>query len=67
MSTLMLDNVDILVYDFFLSKIGRLRQTTIKIIKEKIPSAGAEMTTRRTRSTSHNHGEVGLQLDEDSH
>ena len=36
-STLTLDHVDILVYDFSLTKTGHLRQTTIKIIKEKIP------------------------------
>ena len=66
MSTLMLDNVDILVYDFFLSKIGRLRQTTIKIIKEKIPNVAPNATQRRARSMSHNGGDVGLQLDEDN-
>ena len=63
-STLTLDHVDILVYDFFLTKTGHLRQTTIKIIKEKILDMVPNATQRRTRSMSHNHGDVGLQLDE---
>ena len=61
-STLTLDNVDILVYDFSLTKTGHLRQTTIKIIKEKIPNVAPDTTQRQTRSMSHNHGEVGLQF-----
>ena len=65
-STLTLDHVDILVYDFFLTKTGHLRQTTIKIIKEKILDMVPNATQRRTRSMSHNHGDVGLQLDEDN-
>ena len=65
-STLTLDHVDILVYDFSLTKTGHLRQTTIKIIKEKIPDMVSSATQRRTRSMSHNHGDVGLQLDEDN-
>ena len=65
-SSLALDNVDILVYDFSLTKTGHLRQTTIKIIKEKIPDVPVDATQRRTRSMSHNHGDVGLQLDEDN-
>ena len=36
-STLTLDNVDILVYDFSLTKTSHIRKITIKIIKEKIP------------------------------
>ena len=35
MSTLTLDHVVILVYDFSLTKTGHLRQTTIKIIVER--------------------------------
>ena len=65
-STLTLDNVDILVYDFFLTKTSHLRQTTIKILKEKIPNLGPNTTQRQTRRMSHNPGEVGLQLDEDN-
>ena len=45
-STLALDNVDILVYDFSLTKIGHLRQTTIKIIKERIPYMLVDATQR---------------------
>ena len=65
-STLTLDHVDILVYDFSLTKTGHLRQTTVKIIKEKIPDMVSTATQRRTRSMCHNHGDVGLQLDEDN-
>ena len=65
-STLALDNVDILVYDFALTKTGHLRKTTINIIKEKIPYVPNDATQIRTRSMSHNHGDVGLQLDEDN-
>ena len=65
-SVLTLDNVDILVYDFSLTKTSHLRQTTIKILKEKIPNAAPTTTQRQTRSMSHNHGDVGLQLDEDN-
>ena len=39
-STLTLDNVDILVYDFFLTKSSYLRQTKVKILKQKIPNLG---------------------------
>ena len=65
-STLTLDNVDILVYAFSLTKTSHLRQTTIKIIKEKIPNVAAYTRQRQTRSMSHNHNEVGLQLNEDN-
>ena len=65
-STLTLDSVDILVYDFSLTKTGHLRQTTIKIIKEKITDMVSSSTQRQRRSMSHNHGDVGLQLDEDN-
>ena len=65
-STLTVDHVDILVYDFSLTKTGHLRQTTIKIMKEKIPDMVSSAPQRLTRSMSHNHGNVGLQLDEDN-
>ena len=65
-STLTLDHIDILVYDFSLTKTGHLRPTTIKIIKEKIPNMVPNATQRRTRSMPHNDGDVGLQLDEDN-
>ena len=65
MSTLTLDNVDNLVYDFSLITIGHLRQTTLKIVKENIPNVALYTTQRQIRSMSDNHNEVGLQLDED--
>jgi hypothetical protein len=65
-ATLALDRVDILVYDFSLTKSGHLRQATIKIIKEKIPNMVANEIQRITRSNSHNHKDVGLELDEDN-
>ena len=65
-STLTLDSVDILVYDFSLTKTGHMRQTTIKILKDKLPNVAQETTQRQTRSMSHNHISVGLQLDEDN-
>ena len=64
--TLTLDHVYILVYDFSLTKTCHLRQTTTKIIKEKIPDVVPNTTQRQTRSMSHNHGNVRLQLDEDN-
>ena len=54
------------MYDFRLTKIGHLRQTTIKIIKEKIPDVSLNARHRRTRSMFHNHGDIRLQLDEDN-
>ena len=66
MSTLTLDNVDILLYEFSLTKTDHLRLTTIRILKEKIPKVSLEMTKRQTTSMSHNHGDFGLQLDEDN-
>ena len=65
-STLTLDSVDILVYDFSLTKTGHLRQTTINILKEKLPHVAQDTTQIQTRSMSHNHVLVGLQLDEDN-
>ena len=65
-STLSLNNVDILEYDFSLTKTGHLRHTIIKIIKEKIPNVALNTTQRRTRSIYHTHGEVGLQFNEDN-
>ena len=64
--TLTLHNVDILVYDFSLAKRGHSRQITIKIIKEKIIDVPLDATQRRTRSMSHNHSDIGLQLNEDN-
>ena len=54
------------MYDFALIKTSHLRKTAINIIKEKIPDVPNDATQIRTRSMSHNHGDVGLQLDEDN-
>ena len=62
-STLTLDNVYILVYDLSLTKTYYLRQTTIKILKEKTLNVASDTTQRQTRSMTHNYSEVGLQLD----
>ena len=35
-------------------------------MKEKIPDMVPNATQRQTRSISHNHGDVGLQIDEDN-
>ena len=59
-------NLYTILYNFSLSKTGHLRQTTIKIIKEKISDMVSNATKRRTKSISQNHGDVGLQLDEDN-
>ena len=37
-TTLDMQEVDIIVYDFTLTKAGHLRKSTIEIIKEKLPS-----------------------------
>ena len=37
-STLDMQEVDIIVYDFTQTKVGRLRKSTIDTIKEKLPS-----------------------------
>ena len=65
-STLKLDNVDIQVYDSFLTKTRHLRQTTVKILKQKISNMGPDKTQRKTRRMSYNPSEAGLQLDEDN-
>ena len=54
------DFVDILVYDISLT--GPLRQTTILILQEKLPNVAQETTQRKTRSMSHNHVSIGLEL-----
>ena len=61
-----LDNIDILVYDFSLTKLGHQRHTIIKIIKQKIPNVPPNATQRWTRSMCRNHNDIGLQLDEDN-
>ena len=65
-STLDMQEVDIIVYDFTLTKAGRLRKSTIDIIKEKLPSLQGFSDRRRTRSTTHDLEAHHLVLDEDN-
>ena len=65
-STLDMQEVDIIVYDFTLTKVGRLRKSTIDIIKEKLPSLQGCSTRRRTRSSTHDLESQHLLLDEDN-
>ena len=65
-STLDITNVDIIVYDFTLTKIGRLRKLTIDIIKEKLPSLQGDSNRRQTRSYAHNVESRHLVYDEDN-
>ena len=44
----------IIVYDFTLTKVRRLRMTTIKILKEKLPSLEGVSDLRRTRFGARN-------------
>ena len=65
-TTLDMQEVDIIVYDFTLTKAGRLRKSTIDIIKEKLPSLQGFTDQRRTRSSTHDLGSQHLILDEDN-
>ena len=58
--------MDIIVYDFTLTKVGRLRKSTIDIIKEKLPSLQGFLDRSRTRSCTHNLESQHLVLDEDN-
>ena len=60
-STLLLEEVDVILYDFTLTKSGHLRKSTITMIKEKLKLT----SDRQTRSKTHNPANVGLHLDED--
>ena len=53
-STIDISEVYIIVYDFTLTKVGRLRKPTINIIKEKLLSLQDDSNRRRTRSYAHN-------------
>ncbi len=61
-STLHLEEVDVILYDFTLTKSGHLRKSTISMIKEKLSTESA----RQTRSQTQNPENVGLHLDEDN-
>ena len=52
-TTLDMQEVDIIVYDFTLTKARRLRKSTIDIIKEKLPNVQGFIDRRRTRSSTH--------------
>ena len=65
-SCLDIGDVDIIVYDFTLTKAGRLRKSTIDIIKEKLPILQGDSCRRQTRSSKHNMECQHLILDEDN-
>ena len=52
-TTLEMQDVDIIVYDFTLTKVERLRKLTIDIIKEKLSSLQGFIDRRRTRLSTH--------------
>ena len=62
-STIDISEVYIIVYDFTLTKVGRLRKSTINIIKEKLPSLQGFSDRRRTRSDEPNLESHHLVLD----
>ena len=65
-STLDMQEVDIIVYDFTLTKVRRLRKSTQDIIKEELSSLQGFSYRRRTRSCTHNLESQQLLLDEDN-
>ena len=65
-STLDISDVDIIVYDFTLTKAGRLRKSTVDIIKEKLPSLQSGSSRRQTRSATYNLHSHHLVCDEDN-
>ena len=58
--------MDITVYDFALTKAGRLRKSTIDIIKEKLPSLQSGSSRRQTRSATYNLESHHLVYDKDN-
>jgi hypothetical protein len=65
-TTLNLEEVDVIIYAFTLTKSGHLRKSTISMIKEKLKMGSTEKVSRQTRSSTHNPADVGLHLDEDN-
>ena len=61
-STLDLADVDIIIYDFTLTKCSHLRKSTARMIIEKLKGT----CQRETRSRADNPASVGLHLDEDN-
>ena len=64
--TLDINEVDIIVYDFTLTKVGCLRKPTINIIKVKLPSLQGFSDRRRSRSDEPNSESHHFVLDEDN-
>ena len=60
-SALLLEEVDVILYDFTLTKSGHLRKSMITVIKEKLQLTSG----RQTRSKPYNPANIGLHLDED--
>ena len=60
-----MQEVDIIVYDFTLTKAGCLRKSTIDIIKELLSLQGFS-DRRRTKSSTHDLEEHHLLLDDDN-
>mgnify|MGYP007076079949 CR=1 FL=1 len=54
------------MYNFTLTKVGRLRKSTTNIIKEKLSNLQGFSDVRRTRSDVHNLESHHLVLDEDN-
>ena len=65
-STLDMHLVDIIVYDFTLTKVGCLRKSKIDIIKENLSSPQGFSNRRRTISSTHDLEAQHLLLDEDN-
>jgi hypothetical protein len=65
-TTLNLEEVNVIIYAFTLTKSGHLRKSAINMIKEKLKMRSTEKVCRQTRSSTHNPADVGLHLDEDN-
>ena len=61
-STLHLEDVDVIVYEFTLTKSGHFRKSTIVMLQPKFKIT----SERQTRSKTQNPNDVGLHLDEDN-
>ena len=58
--------MDIIVYEFKLTKAGRLRKSMVDIIQEKMHVGQGVSNRRRTRSTTHDLESHNMVLDEDN-
>ena len=65
-STLDMQEVDIIVYDFTLTKVGCLRKSTLDNLKEKLPCLQGFLDRRRTKSFTHDLESQHLLLDEEN-